>query len=654
MKKIFILLFTLLLSVPMFAQQQYVIQFGPGAAQNAGGVVYPTLNPTVQYYIEVLEGSNVQFSIVPGPGYQIDKLFVDDVITTPSYFGTYTFTNILINHSIYATFKPITHIITATTNGNGMITPSGAVSVNESANQTFQTTPDAGYHLEGIYVDGVYDAAATLAGLYTFTNVTANHTIHAAFTVDTYIITATAGAYGTINPEGVITVDYGSGKTFNFTPVEGYKVDKVFINTIENPAAAQIGTYTFTDIDQDNTIHVTFTKQMLKITASSGPNGTVQPQGIDYVEYGVHSKIYVFNPAPGYHIKEVLADNVNNPLAIQNGEHRFLNVTTDHTLLVFFAKNNYTINAMTTADGTINPAGLTTVPAGTNKTFFFEPYAGYKLTQVIINGINHPEAVAAGFYTFNNVYDDYNITAKFEQATYTVTLPTDAGIVAAAVGGSNLPVAYDGSYSFVVDLLAGYTQSKLTVSANGIVINPVAGVYTINNITIDQVVTVTGIEKNVYKISAKSNPGGMILPAGVFNVAHGESKTFEMVPDKDYVVKSVVVNGANEGALNSYTFHNVTADGVVEVFFKYSPLNLDDPNAPAIQIFSNKNIVTISGENLVVGKQVEIMDMYGRVVWQGQTTGAKTEITLNVATGIYGVRVATEDGFTVTKVSITK
>jgi len=398
----------------------------------------------------------------------------------------------------------------------------------------------------------------------------------------------------------------------------------------------------------------TETRQMFEITSNAGPNGTVQPQGIHYVEYWAHSEIYVFNPAPGYHIKEVLVDNVNNPLAIQNGEHRFLNVTTDHTLLVFFAKDIYTINAMTTAGGAINPAGLTNVPAGTDKTFYFEPYAGYKLTQVIINGINHPEAVDAGFYTFYNVYDDYNITAKFEQLTYTVTLPTDAGIVAAPVNGSNSPVAYGASYSFVVDLLAGYTQSKLTVSANGIVINPKSGVYTIGNITKDQLVTVTGIEKNVYKVSAKANPGGIILPAGVFNVAHGESKTFEMVPDKDYVVKSVVVNGANEGAVSSYTFHNVTADGVVEVFFKYEPLSPGDPDAPAIQIFSNKNVVTISGENLVVGKQVEIMDMYGRVVWQGQTTGAKTEITLNVATGIYGVRVATEDGFTVTKVSITK
>jgi hypothetical protein len=42
------------------------------------------------------------------------------------------------------------------------------------------------------------------------------------------------------------------------------------------------------------------------------------------------------------------------------------------------------------------------------------------------------------------------------------------------------------------------------------------------------------------------------------------------------------------------------------------------------------------------------------VVWQGQATGEKTDITLNVATGVYAVRILTESGFATTKISITK
>ena len=62
-----------------------------------------------------------------------------------------------------------------------------------------------------------------------------------------------------------------------------------------------------------------------------------------------------------------------------------------------------------------------------------------------------------------------------------------------------------------------------------------------------------------------------------------------------------------------------------------------------INIFSYNKGVAIINENLVPLKQVEIMDMYGRVIWKGQANNTKTEIMLNVATGIYAVRIITGD-----------
>ena len=47
-------------------------------------------------------------------------------------------------------------------------------------------------------VDGGSVGAVTS---YTFTNVTANHTIAASFAINTYTITATAGANGSISAE---------------------------------------------------------------------------------------------------------------------------------------------------------------------------------------------------------------------------------------------------------------------------------------------------------------------------------------------------------------------------------------------------------------------------------------------------------------------
>ena len=59
------------------------------------------------------------------------------------------------------------------------------------ADQTFTITPDASYHVADVLVDGVSVGAVTS---YTFTNVTADHTIEASFAINTYTITATAPA----------------------------------------------------------------------------------------------------------------------------------------------------------------------------------------------------------------------------------------------------------------------------------------------------------------------------------------------------------------------------------------------------------------------------------------------------------------------------
>ncbi len=66
--------------------------------------------------------------------------------------------------------------ITASAGANGTITPSGAVIVNIGANQLFTITPDTGYHVDSLLVDGVNQGSLTT---FTFTNVTANHIIRA-------------------------------------------------------------------------------------------------------------------------------------------------------------------------------------------------------------------------------------------------------------------------------------------------------------------------------------------------------------------------------------------------------------------------------------------------------------------------------------------
>lgn len=73
---------------------------------------------------------------------------------------------------------PVTYTITASAGPNGSISPSGSVTVNQGSNKSFTITPNSGYSIDDVLVDG---SSVGAVSSYTFTNVTQNHTISATF-----------------------------------------------------------------------------------------------------------------------------------------------------------------------------------------------------------------------------------------------------------------------------------------------------------------------------------------------------------------------------------------------------------------------------------------------------------------------------------------
>lgn len=81
--------------------------------------------------------------------------------------------------SVTATFTGITYAIDASAGPNGTISPSGTIVVNTGGSQAFTITPDDGWQVLDVLVDGASVGAVTS---YAFNGVTANHTIAASFT----------------------------------------------------------------------------------------------------------------------------------------------------------------------------------------------------------------------------------------------------------------------------------------------------------------------------------------------------------------------------------------------------------------------------------------------------------------------------------------
>ncbi len=142
------------------------------ASAGAGGSISPSGN------VAVNDGANQLFTITPSTGYHIADVLVDDL--SVGAVSSYTFTNVTANHIIVASFASniYSYTITASAGAGGSISPSGAVGVNSGANQPFTIIPSTGYYIAAVVVDG---SSVGAVASYTFTNVTANHTIAASF-----------------------------------------------------------------------------------------------------------------------------------------------------------------------------------------------------------------------------------------------------------------------------------------------------------------------------------------------------------------------------------------------------------------------------------------------------------------------------------------
>jgi len=73
------------------------------------------------------------------------------------------------------------YTITASAGSHGSISPSGSITVNQGSDKSFTITPNTGYQIDDVLVDGSSMGAVSS---YTFTNVTQDHTIYATFVSD--------------------------------------------------------------------------------------------------------------------------------------------------------------------------------------------------------------------------------------------------------------------------------------------------------------------------------------------------------------------------------------------------------------------------------------------------------------------------------------
>jgi hypothetical protein len=149
---------------------------------------------------------------------------------------------------------PTNFTITVTQPEGGSITPAGTVEVEPGASATFTATPSSiCYTFSHWVVDG---EEAGNENPYTFSDVNDNHTLTAVFeTIPDFTIDATAGANGTIAPNGQTFVSCGSLVTYTITANAGFQIEDVVVDGVSVGAVA---TYSFNEVIANHTIEVSF------------------------------------------------------------------------------------------------------------------------------------------------------------------------------------------------------------------------------------------------------------------------------------------------------------------------------------------------------------------------------------------------------------
>ena len=225
----------------------------------------------------------------------------------------------------------------------------------------------------------------------------------------TYVITATAGENGTIEPEGAVTVIFNHSQGFSINADEGYHISDVYV---DDESIGAVIDYVFYGVASDHTIHSVFDINTYEIVAVANDDayGAVTGAGqYDHFETVVLTAI----PNTGYHFVDwtegettVATDPVYEFMAAEN-----------RTLVANFVINTYDIVAVANDDayGAVTGAG---------QYDHFEmvelsaiPQTGYHFVNWTEDGV---EVYDEPVYSFM-VDSDRHLLANFMLTTYSLS-----------------------------------------------------------------------------------------------------------------------------------------------------------------------------------------------------------------------------------------
>ncbi|OGU10968.1 MAG: hypothetical protein A2075_04075 [Geobacteraceae bacterium GWC2_58_44] len=249
------------------------------------------------------------------------------------------------------------------------------------------------------------------------------------------------------------------------------------------------------------------------------------------------------------------------------------------------AVNNAYTSQSTNGTLTISSA---TVTAGSSQTFSIAAGAGYRISDVSVDGVSVGPVTS---YSFGSVTANHTIAASFALTTATsFTITASAGAGGSITPSGTATINSGASKTYTITAATGYRISGVTV--DGVSVGTAAS-YTFSNIAANHTIVASFALTTAtsFTITASAGTGGSITPSGTATVDYGASKTYTITAATGYLISNVKVDGISMGSIASYSFSSIRASHTIQASFLVSGTVAFATNCGGGQYTDSKGVV---------------------------------------------------------------
>ena len=544
---------------------------------------------------EVAAGGSVTLTVSPNDGYMVSSVLVNYSEVELSD-GKLVLSDIDGNKVVSVTFEEIeyTETVTVSVGDNGTVSPSGSVVVERGEDLELTITPDDGYRIASVILDGTDVTSEVKDSVFILSNVVSGHSVRVEFEVITYTVTVTAGENGSADPTTSV-VEYGKSLKIVFIPEPGYRTSYLTINGGDRIVPDDRTNYVIDDIIEDKAVEVFFERDdsaYASVSVAIVGHGTVNGNSDSFKDEVLKGNSYTITsvPSEGYRLSKVLVDNVEVPTS--GGVYVLNDIARDTAVEVVFEILMFTVTVNVGEHGSCDQQ-TQAVEYGSDLTFTFTPDSRYAVHSVTVDGV--PVEIVDGTYVLRDIRADHVVAVTFWKVEFDIEI--SAGENGSASPSGIQRVQENESLTVVFTPSEGYTYDSVLVDGEeGTLTN---GTYVFSNVLADHEISVT-FKRIVITVSIDPTEGGSVEASSEAPYYYGDPLTLTFTPDVWYGLKSVTVNGVDVTAQltdSKYVFSALTEDQAVSaVFEKYTVVDRIEVEGPSKIVYaSSENTLDTSG-----------------------------------------------------------